>query len=113
MNQVLTYRSAHIRVRPSRNRFERLVMTRGTGLGRHAICEFWGAGHLNDPIRAEQALRDACAAGDLSLIELFVHQFSPHGLSAVAVIAESHLAIHTWPEYGYVAADFFTCGEHT
>jgi spermidine synthase len=100
-------------VRPSRNRFERLVMTRGTGLGRHAICEFWGAGHLNDPIRAEQALRDACAAGDLSLIELFVHQFSPHGLSAVAVIAESHLAIHTWPEYGYVAADFFTCGEHT
>ena len=42
---------------------------------------------------------------------MFVHQFAPHGVSGIAMIAESHLAIHTWPEYGYMAADFFTCGE--
>ena len=39
------------------------------------------------------------------------HQFDPHGVSVVVVIAESHLTIHTWPEYGYAAADVFTCGD--
>jgi len=83
-----------------------------SGVGRHAICEFWGASHLDSVERAEHALRSAAAAGQVTLIDVFVHQFSPHGVSGIAVIAESHLAIHTWPEYGYMAADFFTCGEH-
>ena len=83
----------------------------GLALGRHAICEFWGATHLNSVERAERALRDAAAAGDLTLIDVFVHRFSPHGISAVAVVAESHLAIHTWPEHGYLAADVFSCGD--
>jgi spermidine synthase len=82
-----------------------------SGVGRHAICEFWGASHLNSVEVAERALREAASAGRVTLIEVFVHQFSPHGVSGVAVIAESHLALHTWPEYGYLAADFFTCGE--
>ncbi|HTL87060.1 MAG TPA: polyamine aminopropyltransferase [Acidimicrobiia bacterium] len=81
------------------------------GVGRHAICEFWGASHLNSVERAEQALRDASAAGNVTLLDVFVHQFSPHGVSAIAVIAESHLALHTWPEHDYLAADFFTCGD--
>jgi len=81
-----------------------------TGVGRHAICEFWGASHLDSTQRAEDALRSAAAAGGVTLIDVFVHQFSPHGVSGIAVIAESHLAIHTWPELGYVAADLFTCG---
>jgi spermidine synthase len=83
------------------------------GLGRHAICEFWGATHLDSVDVADRALRDAAAAGNTTLIDVLVHQFAPHGLSGVAVIAESHLAIHTWPEHGYMAADFFTCGAHT
>jgi spermidine synthase len=87
------------------------VNAESTGLGRHVICEFWGATHLNSPTRVEQALRDATAAGRVTLIETFVHQFSPHGISGIAVIAESHIAVHTWPEHGYVAADLFTCGE--
>jgi spermidine synthase len=82
-----------------------------SGVGRHAICEFWGAAHLNSTAHAERALRSAAAAGGVTLIDVFVHQFAPHGVSGVALIAESHLAIHTWPEYGYVAADFFTCGD--
>ncbi len=84
----------------------------GAGVGRHAICEFWGASHLNSVERAERALRDATAAANVTLIEVFVHQFAPHGVSGIAVIAESHLALHTWPELGYMAADCFTCGEH-
>ena len=83
-----------------------------TGVGRHAICEFWGASHLDSVERAEHALRAAAAAGGVTLIEVFVHQFSPHGVSGVAVIAESHLALHTWPELGYIAADLFTCGDN-
>jgi spermidine synthase len=82
------------------------------GVGRHAICEFWGAANLDSVDVAERALRDAAVAGGITLIEVFVHQFTPHGVSAIAVIAESHLALHTWPEHGYLAADFFTCGEH-
>jgi spermidine synthase len=83
-----------------------------TGVGRHAVCEFWGASHLDSVERAEHALRTAAAAGQVTLIDVFVHKFSPHGVSGIAVIAESHLAIHTWPELGYVAADCFTCGPH-
>ncbi|MDP9333855.1 MAG: polyamine aminopropyltransferase [Actinomycetota bacterium] len=83
-----------------------------TGIGRHAVCEFWGATHLDSIERAEHALRAAAVAGQVTLIDVFVHRFSPHGVSGVAVIAESHLAIHTWPEFGYVAADLFTCGQH-
>ena len=83
-----------------------------TGIGRHAVCEFWGATNLDSVERAEHALRAAAVAGQVTLIDVFVHRFSPHGVSGVAVIAESHLAIHTWPELGYVAADLFTCGQH-
>jgi spermidine synthase len=83
-----------------------------TGVGRHAICELWGASHLDSVERAEHALRAAAAAGRVTLIDVFVHQFSPHGVSGIAVIAESHLSLHTWPELGYVAADLFTCGEN-
>jgi spermidine synthase len=83
-----------------------------TGVGRHAICEFWGASHLDSVEHAERALRAAAAAGQVTLLDVFVHQFSPHGVSGIAVIAESHLALHTWPEHDYMAADLFTCGEH-
>jgi spermidine synthase len=83
-----------------------------TGVGRHAVCELWGASNLDSVELAEHALRAAAAAGQVTLIDVFVHKFSPHGVSGIAVIAESHLAIHTWPEFGYVAADLFTCGEH-
>ena len=42
---------------------------------------------------------------------VFFHKFSPHGVSGIVVIAESHFSVHTWPEYGYCAVDIFTCGE--
>ena len=55
-------------------------------------------------------LKAADEAGATVLGESF-HQFNPHGVSGVVVIAESHLFIHTWPEYGYVGIDIFTCGD--
>ncbi|MPY93371.1 MAG: adenosylmethionine decarboxylase [Acidimicrobiia bacterium] len=82
------------------------------GVGRHIICEFWGASNLQDAGHTERALEHAVAAGKATLIKTVVHQFSPHGVTAVAVLAESHLSIHTWPEMGYAAVDYFTCGSH-
>jgi S-adenosylmethionine decarboxylase proenzyme len=52
----------------------------------------------------------AATAMGATIVEQVFHHFSPHGVSGVVVIAESHLAIHTWPEYNYAAVDLFTCG---
>jgi S-adenosylmethionine decarboxylase len=81
-------------------------------LGTHLILEAWQAPAdlLNDAERIRQALMDGIAAGEATLIDMCVHQFSPHGVTATATLAESHIAIHTWPEHGYFAADFFFCG---
>ena len=54
----------------------------------------------------EKAASDAGA----HVVETVIHRFNPHGLSGIVVIAESHLAIHTWPEHNYAAIDIFTCG---
>jgi S-adenosylmethionine decarboxylase len=83
-------------------------------LGRHVIIELWGCGDaINDAILVEDAMRNAVKAANATLLNIFVHEFSPQGVTGVAVLAESHLSIHTWPEYGYVAADVFTCGSTT
>lgn len=83
-----------------------------TKLGTHLIVDAWQAPAdlLNDPERIRQALLDGIAAGEATLIDLCIHQFSPHGVTATATLAESHIAIHTWPELGYFAADLFFCG---
>ncbi len=46
-----------------------------------------------------------------TIVDVSFHEFSPFGISGMVVIAESHLSIHTWPEYGYAAVDIFTCGD--
>lgn len=57
------------------------------------------------------AMVDAAKRTKATIIEVAFHEFSPFGISGMVVIAESHLSIHTWPEYGYAAVDIFTCGE--
>jgi S-adenosylmethionine decarboxylase len=81
-------------------------------IGTHLVVDAWESPSelLNDPECIRQALLDAISAGGATLIDLCVHQFSPHGVTATATLAESHIAIHTWPEYGYFAADIFFCG---
>mgnify|MGYP001146175400 CR=1 FL=1 len=81
-------------------------------LGKHLLLELKGCDKevLNDIGFLKEALITAAGeAGAMVLGESF-HQFNPHGVSGVVIIAESHLCIHTWPEYGYAAADIFTCG---
>ena len=66
---------------------------------------------LTDLPLLKKTLEKAAREAGATVVETVLHQFNPHGLSGVVVIAESHIAIHTWPEHGYAALDVFTCGE--
>jgi S-adenosylmethionine decarboxylase len=79
-------------------------------VGRHLILEMWGCDNLNSTEVAERALREMVDALEVTLLDLKVYPFSPVGVTGVAIVAESHLVIHTWPELGYAAVDVFTCG---
>lgn len=82
-------------------------------LGRHILVEFLGCSPeiLNDVSVIETAMVNAAQKAGATVIQSTFHHFSPFGVSGVVVIQESHLAIHTWPEYQYAAVDLFTCGE--
>jgi S-adenosylmethionine decarboxylase len=79
--------------------------------GRHLIVDLAGAARLDDEPLMRQALLDCVAAAGAQLLHLHLHRFEAGGgLSGVAVLAESHIAVHTWPEAGYAAFDLFMCG---
>lgn len=82
-------------------------------LGRHILVEFsnCNAQVLNHAEIVEKAMTTAAKIAGATVINSTFHHFSPWGISGVVVIQESHLAIHTWPEYKYAAVDLFTCGE--
>lgn len=82
-------------------------------LGRHILVEFSGCNSevLDDVSKIEQGMVGAAREAGATVINSSFHHFSPFGVSGVVVIQESHLAIHTWPEYGYAAVDLFTCGD--
>ncbi len=84
-----------------------------SALGRHILAEFYGCPQeilCNLDLIKEHMVAAAIEAG-AEVREAVFHQFCPQGVSGVVVISESHLAIHTWPEYGYAAVDVFTCGQ--
>jgi S-adenosylmethionine decarboxylase len=79
--------------------------------GTHVLIDFWGATRLDDARIVEQALRDAAAACNANILHVHVHEFAGSGgVSGVAVLAESHISVHTWPEIDYAAFDVFMCG---
>ncbi|AXJ01287.1 spermidine synthase/S-adenosylmethionine decarboxylase [Cyclonatronum proteinivorum] len=82
-------------------------------LGRQILVEYYDCNSdiINDVSQIESILLEATRKSQASIISHNFHKFSPHGVSGTVVIAESHVAIHTWPEYGYAAVDIFTCGE--
>ncbi len=80
--------------------------------GTHLLVDLWGARRLDDIALAEATLREAAEAVGATLLHVHLHHFTPNGgVSGVAVLAESHISLHTWPERGYVALDIFVCGE--
>ena len=82
-------------------------------LGKHILLEFMGCSSqlLNSKDALEPILNEAAKVMGASIVESRFHNFSPIGVSGVVIIMESHLTIHTWPEYDYAAIDIFTCGK--
>jgi S-adenosylmethionine decarboxylase len=78
--------------------------------GWHLLIEFWGAENLNDVPIIEAALRRGSEMAGATLLDIHVHKFSPTGVTGIAVLEESHISIHTWPELGLAAIDIFMCG---
>jgi S-adenosylmethionine decarboxylase len=84
-------------------------------VGFHCILELYDCSKtlLNDADFVRQSLRDAATQAKATLLNEVLHQFEPQGITALALLSESHISIHTWPEVGYAAVDVFTCGHHT
>lgn len=82
-------------------------------LGRHLLIEYTGCDKavLNDEKKLEAIFKTAAQKAGATIVQSVFHRYNPQGISGVIVIAESHLSIHTWPEYCYAAVDLFTCGE--
>ena len=82
-------------------------------LGHQIVAEFY---HCNASVLADvnaitDAMLEAARRTGCTIFTQTFHHFSPYGVSGAVIVAESHLAIHTWPEYGYAAVDIFTCGD--
>ncbi len=78
--------------------------------GVHLIVDLHGAKGLDDIDLIERTLHRCVDAARATLLHIHLHHFQPNGVSGVAVLAESHISIHTWPDLGYAALDVFMCG---
>ena len=94
---------------------ETLDIFPGENIGRHCILELYQCDHvkLNDEAFVRTTLTTSAKIAGATLINLVTHSFNPQGVTGLALLAESHISIHTWPEIGYAAIDVFTCGDHT
>ena len=82
-------------------------------LGRHLLLELFDcdSDSINNLEAVKSSLIEAARRAQATIVDVVFHEFNPFGISGVVVIAESHLSIHTWPEYRYAAVDVFSCGE--
>ncbi len=90
-----------------------MVIEKGKELGVHTILEFYGCPpeNLQKSEEVEKIFRTASEISNAHIVDSLFHHFNPYGVSGVVVIAESHFTVHTWPEHGYAAIDFFSCSE--
>lgn len=80
--------------------------------GSHLIVDMWNANRLDDEELIQSALRDAVTRAGATLLHIHTHKFTEGGgVSGVAVLAESHISVHTWPERSFAAFDIFMCGD--
>ncbi|MEB3322806.1 MAG: adenosylmethionine decarboxylase [Synechococcaceae cyanobacterium] len=84
-------------------------------IGKHCILELYDCDgtRLDDEAFLRDAITTAAKRAGATLLHLVSHRFEPQGVTGLALLAESHISIHTWPESGYAAVDVFTCGDHT
>ena len=82
---------------------------------RHILFTLKGCpfGLLDDEAHIRNVLANAAQLSESTLLDVSSHKFSPCGVTAIALLAESHISIHTWPEKHLAVCDVFTCGYHT
>jgi S-adenosylmethionine decarboxylase len=84
---------------------------RHSALGKHIVAEFWGTSQAIEAERLAAILVEAAREAGARLLDVRVHHFGEGlGITGVALLAESHISIHTWPEHAYCAVDVFVCG---
>jgi S-adenosylmethionine decarboxylase len=114
INEWPTYHQ-HFNHKTGFNRVTQDHLVRRNGLvfaGTHLIFDFWGASQLDNLELMEAALREGVQVAGATLLHLHLHHFTTTGgISGMAVLAESHISVHTWPERGYAAFDVFMCGD--
>ncbi len=81
--------------------------------GTHLIADFWGGKIIEDPRKIKKILIESAKKAGNTPLEIIIHNFYPQGITAVILLAESHIALHGWSEYQYMAIDIFTCGKKT
>lgn len=87
------------------------MQARAFAPGLHLLIDFWDCQGLTDAAGIERALRKAATACGATVLGVTLHGFGDTGgITGVALLAESHISIHTWPETGYAALDIFMCG---
>ncbi len=91
---------------------EALDQEKMDALGKHVIAELYECDReiINNQELIEDIMLEAVDLSGATIVKPAFHKFSPHGVSGMVVVSESHFSIHTWPEYGYCAVDIFTCG---
>ena len=110
----MTFRTSDAQAECTEEQLKGYFITRNgkSFAGSHLIVDLRNAKRLDDIDHIEQTLIDATKAAGATLLHIHLHHFSPGGgVSGVAVLAESHISIHTWPEHGFAALDVFMCGK--
>jgi S-adenosylmethionine decarboxylase proenzyme len=79
--------------------------------GIHLIAEFWYGKNIEDPKKIKEILIGAVKEANNTPLKVAIHKFQPQGITGIVLLAESHIALHTWPEFNYTAIDIYTCGD--
>lgn len=90
-----------------------MTLTDSKSLGKHLLIDFYGCNRniLSNTQKVRDLLLEVARISKVTIVTDVFHTFNPHGVSGVVVIAESHLAVHTWPEHRCASVDVFTCNE--
>lgn len=78
--------------------------------GTHLIAEFWQGKEIESPKELKKILLNAAKEAKNTPLKTVIHKFHPRGITGIVLLAESHIALHSWPEFDYLAIDIYTCG---
>lgn len=109
----LSEKTAHIAHKNEEDRKDFFIERDGVRFaGTHLIIDLFGARRLDDIKHVERTLKRCVEVSGATLLHMHLHHFTPNGgVSGVAVLSESHISIHSWPEADYAALDVFMCGD--